>query len=155
MARTSTVEYGAIEEICFALLGEQESPSFPKVYQRLGNKGSAKLVQEAIDQWRRATAERFFARRSHPSLPEALVSEADRLLDALWHAAIGQVEALLEARRAEGEAQLLREREAMVAQTRVAEEGARTAEQALAVARADIAHRDARLADLAARLEAD
>jgi chromosome segregation ATPase len=149
------IQYEAVEQACFELLGEGENPSFPKVYQRLGHKGSAKVVQEAIDQWRRSTAERFFARRSHPTLPEPLVAEADRLVDALWHAAIGHVEALLDARLAEGEAQLQREHAAMEAAVRAAEEGARMAGQALAVAQAEIAHRDTRIADLAARLGAE
>lgn len=155
MARASTVEYEAVEQACFELLGEGENPSFPKVYQRLDHKGSAKVVQEAIDQWRRATAERFFARRSHPSLPEPLVAEADQLMDAIWHAAVGHVEALMEARRAEGEAEFQRERAAMEAAVRAAKEAARLAEQALAVAQAEIAHRDTRIADLAARLDAE
>jgi hypothetical protein len=46
----STVEYEVVEQACFELLGAGENPSFPKVYQRLGHRGSAQVVQDAITQ---------------------------------------------------------------------------------------------------------
>ena len=53
MARSSSVTFEAVEQICFQLLSAGENPSFNLVYAELGNKGSSEIVQRYIDQWRR------------------------------------------------------------------------------------------------------
>lgn len=41
MARSSSVTFEAVEQICFQLLSQGENPSFNLVYAELGNKGSS------------------------------------------------------------------------------------------------------------------
>ena len=59
MARSSSVSFEAVEQICFQLLSQGENPSFNLVYAELGNKGSSEIVQRYIDQWRRETGAAF------------------------------------------------------------------------------------------------
>ena len=80
MARSSSVNFEAVEQICFQLLSQGENPSFNLVYSELGNKGSSEVVQRYIDQWRRETGAAYFRQRSIPGMPDELVASADSFM---------------------------------------------------------------------------
>lgn len=84
MARISEVEYQPVETACFQLMSEGTNPSFEMVYNIIGRRGSAKVVQDMIGRWRKETADRFFVRRSHPVLPENLVAASDQMVEKIW-----------------------------------------------------------------------
>ena len=108
MARSSSVSFEAVEQICFQLLSQGENPSFNLVYAELGNKGSSEIVQRYIDQWRRETGAAFFRQRSIPGMPDELVSAADTFMGKVWSLSLQQADQLLAAQRQE----LEQEREA-------------------------------------------
>ena len=108
MARSSSVSFEAVEQICFQLLSQGENPSFNLVYSELGNKGSSEIVQRYIDQWRRETGTAFFRQRSIPGMPDELVSAADSFMGKVWSLSLQQADQLLAAQRQE----LEQEREA-------------------------------------------
>jgi Skp family chaperone for outer membrane proteins len=78
VARTSAVEYERVAEACSSLFLEGKSPSFESVYELIGRKGGAKVVQGMIADWRKEMANRFMAGRTNPDLPEELITEATR-----------------------------------------------------------------------------
>lgn len=94
MARSSSVNFEAVEQICFQLLAQGENPSFNLVYAELGNKGSSEVVQRYIDQWRRETGATFFRKRSVPGMPDELVSAADNFMSRIWSLALNHAEQL-------------------------------------------------------------
>lgn len=108
MARISEVSYDDVARICYQILGQGKNPTFPPVYAALGNKGSAKIVQEAISRWRVSVTEA----RSRPGVPEPIVKATDALADAIWVAAIASVEQTIEERRQKLEAEALEVRAA-------------------------------------------
>lgn len=126
MARSSSVSFEAVEQICFQLLSQGENPSFNLVYAELGNKGSSEIVQRYIDQWRRETGAAFFRQRSVPGMPDGLVTATDRFMAEVWQMSLHHAEQLLESRRVE----LEQEREAIRAQLQLAHDqiGAQNAE---------------------------
>ncbi len=88
MARTSAVEYERVAEACSSLFLEGKSPSFESVYELIGRKGGAKVVQGMIADWRKEMANRFMAGRTNPDLPEELITEADKVLTVVWRLAL-------------------------------------------------------------------
>ncbi|MDK9702400.1 MAG: DNA-binding protein [Sulfuritalea sp.] len=108
MARVSEVSYDDVARICYQILGQGKNPTFPPVYAALGNKGGAKVVQEAISRWRRSVVEV----RSRPGVPESIIKATDALADAIWVEAIKSVEQAMEARRQTLEAEALEVRAA-------------------------------------------
>ena len=93
MARTSAVEYERVAEACSSLFLEGKSPSFESVYELIGRKGGAKVVQGMIADWRKEMANRFMAGRTNPDLPEALITEADKVLSVVWRLALEKSDA--------------------------------------------------------------
>ncbi len=112
MARSSSVSFEAVEQICFQLLSQGENPSFNLVYAELGNKGSSEIVQRYIDQWRRETGAAFFRQRSIPGMPDELVSAADTFMGRIWSLSLQQADQIFAGQRQE----LEQEREAFRAQ---------------------------------------
>lgn len=55
MPSKSKVLYDDVAKACGDLMAAGKSPSFDTVYDALGRKGSAKIVQEMIIEWRRVT----------------------------------------------------------------------------------------------------
>ena len=88
MARTSAVEYERVAEACSSLFLEGKSPSFESVYELIGRKGGAKVVQGMIADWRKEMANRFMTGRTNPDLPEELITEADKVLTVVWRLAL-------------------------------------------------------------------
>jgi hypothetical protein len=93
VARTSAVEYERVAEACSSLFLEGKSPSFESVYELIGRKGGAKVVQGMIADWRKEMANRFMAGRTNPDLPEALITEADKVLTVVWRLALEKSDA--------------------------------------------------------------
>lgn len=155
MARISEVEYNQVEAACFNLLAEGVNPSFPSVYDRLGRRGSSKIVQDMINRWRKETADRFFARRSHPALPPDIVSAADQMLEQLWGSALAKFDTIFADKVSGAEKRV----EEMAEEVRVAQESSNAADEArkateadLRVAQAEIQALQERLADVEIRL---
>lgn len=92
MARASSVEYEQVAKACSTLFMNGRNTSFDAVYEEIGRRGSAKVVQEYISDWRQEIAGRFVAGRTNPDLPEELVTESDRLLVAVWQLALGKAD---------------------------------------------------------------
>jgi Skp family chaperone for outer membrane proteins len=88
VARTSAVEYERVAEACSSLFLEGKSPSFESVYDLIGRKGGAKVVQGMIADWRKEMANRFMAGRTNPDLPEELITESDKVLTVVWRLAL-------------------------------------------------------------------
>lgn len=105
MARSSSVNFESVEQICFQLLSQGENPSFNLVYAELGNKGSSEVVQRYIDQWRRETGAAFFRQRSIPGMPDELVSAADTFMANVWSLSLQQADRVLASQRQELEAE--------------------------------------------------
>lgn len=99
MARSSSVTFEAVEQICFQLLSMGENPSFNLVYAELGNKGSSEIVQRYIDQWRRDTGTAFFRQRSVPGMPDELVSSTDGLMAKVWSLALQHADQVFASQR--------------------------------------------------------
>ena len=118
MARSSSVSFEAVEQICFQLLSQGENPSFNLVYAELGNKGSSEIVQRYIDQWRRETGEAFFRQRSIPGMPDELVSAADVFMGKVWSLSLQHADQIFATQRQD----LEQEREAFRAQLRQAQD---------------------------------
>ena len=95
VARSSSVNFESVEQICFQLLSQGENPSFNLVYAELGNKGSSEVVQRYIDQWRRETGAAFFRQRSIPGMPDELVSAADTFMANVWSLSLQQADRVL------------------------------------------------------------
>ncbi len=118
MARSSSVSFEAVEQICFQLLSQGENPSFNLVYAELGNKGSSEIVQRYIDQWRRETGEAFFRQRSIPGMPDELVSAADVFMGKVWSLSLQHADQIFATQRQD----LEQEREAFRTQLRLAQD---------------------------------
>lgn len=99
VARSSSVNFEAVEQICFQLLSQGENPSFNLVYSELGNKGSSEVVQRYIDQWRRETGAAYFRQRSIPGMPDELVSAADAFMANVWSLSLQQADQVLASQR--------------------------------------------------------
>lgn len=99
MARSSSVSFEAVEQICFQLLSRGESPSFNLVYSELGNKGSSEVVQRYIDQWRRETGTAFFRQRSIPGMPDEFVAAGDAFMAKMWSLALQQSDQVFASQR--------------------------------------------------------
>ncbi len=93
MARGSTVEYKQVADACAELFLDGKNTSFDSVYELIGRRGSAKIVQGCIADWRKEMAQRFVAGRTNPDLPEGLVSEADKVLTVVWRLALEKSDA--------------------------------------------------------------
>ena len=114
MARASVVSYEDVQRVMYELFQAGESTAFPAVYAKLGNKGSAKIVQGFMAQWREETRGKLLVQRQSPVLPENLVASADNLIETIWLQALGQADAAY--KQAKGELELQRsEMEAEVA----------------------------------------
>ena len=92
MVRTSSVDYELVAKACSSLFLEGKNTSFDGVYDILGRKGSAKVVQGLIADWRKEMAERFVAGRTNPDLPQELVEASDRLLAGVWQLSLSKSE---------------------------------------------------------------
>jgi chromosome segregation ATPase len=101
VARISAVEYERVAEACSSLFLEGKSPSFESVYELIGRKGSAKVVQGMIADWRKEMAGRFMAGRTNPDLPEDLITEADKVLTVVWRLALEKSDAAYADERAQ------------------------------------------------------
>ena len=101
MARISAVEYERVAEACSSLFLEGKSPSFESVYELIGRKGGAKVVQGMIADWRKEMANRFMAGRTNPDLPEELITEADKVLTVVWRLALEKSDAAYADERAQ------------------------------------------------------
>lgn len=154
MARSSSVTFEAVEQICFQLLSQGENPSFNLVYAELGNKGSSEIVQRYIDQWRRETGAAFFRQRSIPGMPDELVSAADSFMGRVWSLSLQQADQVLANQRQELEL----EREALRQRFQEADDRIRQLEsqaasssRQIAALEQDVHSRDATIADLRAQ----
>ena len=156
VARSSSVNFEAVEQICFQLLSQGENPSFNLVYSELGNKGSSEVVQRYIDQWRRETGAAYFRQRSIPGMPDELVSAADAFMANVWSLSLQQADQVLASQRQALEA----EREAVNVQLQAAhdriqqlEAAANGAAQQIAGCEQLIQERDATIAELRSQLQ--
>ena len=156
VARSSSVNFEAVEQICFQLLSQGENPSFNLVYSELGNKGSSEVVQRYIDQWRRETGAAYFRQRSIPGMPDELVSAADAFMANVWSLSLQQADRVLASQRQALEA----EREAVNVQLQAAhdriqqlEAAANGAAQQIAGREQLIQERDATIAELRGQLQ--
>ena len=61
MAKQSAINYSDVVAACNALLAAGMSVSFQSVYAQLGNRGSAKVVNAHIGQWKAEAAEKLAA----------------------------------------------------------------------------------------------
>jgi hypothetical protein len=104
MVRLSEVSPEAVFNACYALLAEGKNPSFPSVYERIGRKGGSKVVQGYISEWRHSVAGKL-ASRTRDGVPDRIVRATDDLADAIWNEAIATVDAIVESRRQEIEAE--------------------------------------------------
>lgn len=118
MARSSSVNFESVEQICFQLLSQGENPSFNLVYAELGNKGSSEIVQRYIDQWRRETGAAFFRQRSIPGMPDELVPSADAFMARIWSLALQHADQVFATQREE----LQQEQESVRTQLQAAHE---------------------------------
>ena len=90
MPKASSIEYRDGAAACYALSEKGEPVSFQRVYVALGNRGSARVVNAYVQQWRKEVGEKLAMafQRQLPGLPERLVQIADELLigsgKALW-----------------------------------------------------------------------
>lgn len=156
VARSSSVNFEAVEQICFQLLSQGENPSFNLVYSELGNKGSSEVVQRYIDQWRRETGAAYFRQRSIPGMPDELVSAADAFMANVWSLSLQQADQVLASQRQALEA----EREAVNVQLQAAhdriqqlEAAANGAAQQIAGLEQLIQERDATIAELRGQVQ--
>jgi hypothetical protein len=101
VARTSAVEYERVAAACSSLFLDGRSPSFESVYELIGRKGGAKVVQGMISDWRKEIAGRFMAGRTNPDLSDDLISEADRMLTVVWRLALEKADAAYADERAQ------------------------------------------------------
>lgn len=92
MTRASEVTYEAVVVECLELWATGQSTSFNNVYDRLGRRGSAAIVQKFIAQWKKDSADRLSAKRTLPDLPTDLVAASDALLGQTWAMALDQAE---------------------------------------------------------------
>lgn len=151
MARSSSVTFEAVEQICFQLLSQGENPSFNLVYAELGNKGSSEIVQRYIDQWRRETGAAFFRQRSIPGMPDELISAADAFMGKMWSLSLQQADQLLASQRQE----LEQEREALRQRFQEADDRIRQLEaqaanesRQIALLEQEVGSRDSTITDL-------
>lgn len=77
---------------CAAIAADGHNPGFPRVYERIGRKGSARVVQNPIAEWRRKAVA---GERRREGVPQELVAAADRMADELFKVAIERAEARL------------------------------------------------------------
>lgn len=118
MARSSSVNFESVEQICFQLLSQGENPSFNLVYAELGNKGSSEIVQRYMDQWRRETGAAFFRQRSIPGMPDELVPSVDAFMARIWSLALQSADLVFATQREE----LEKEQESVRARLQAADE---------------------------------
>lgn len=151
MARSSSVTFEAVEQICFQLLSQGENPSFNLVYAELGNKGSSEIVQRYIDQWRRETGAAFFRQRSIPGMPDELISATDSFMSKMWSLSLQQADQILAAQRQD----LEQEREALRQRFQEADDRIRqleavgaTASRQIALLEQEVSSRDSTITDL-------
>ena len=151
MARSSSVTFEAVEQICFQLLSMGENPSFNLVYAELGNKGSSEIVQRYIDQWRRDTGAAFFRQRSVPGMPDELVSSTDGLMAKVWSLALQHADQVFASQRQvlEQEQEAMRSR-LQTAVDRVAQLASEAAQAAIQIDTLNqgVQTRDGSIADL-------
>lgn len=101
MARTTEVQYAAVAQACTELFRSGESVSFAKVYLAIGSKGGQQVVSDMIRRWRQESAAQLIAKRDHPSLPDALLTASDTLVEEIWKLALAQAEATYQAKMGE------------------------------------------------------
>ncbi|MDY0037924.1 MAG: DNA-binding protein [Zoogloea oleivorans] len=118
MARSSSVNFESVEQICFQLLSQGENPSFNLVYAELGNKGSSEIVQRYMDQWRRETGAAFFRQRSIPGMPDELVPSVDAFMARIWSLALQSADLVFATQREK----LEKEQESVRARLQAADE---------------------------------
>jgi len=151
MARSSSVTFEAVEQICFQLLSSGENPSFNLVYAELGNKGSSEIVQRYIDQWRRDTGSAFFRQRSVPGMPDELVSSTDGLMAKVWSLSLQHADQVFASQRQvleqEQELVLVRLQTALDRITQLEAEAAQAAAQ-IETLNLGVQTRDTSIADL-------
>ena len=90
MAKISSITFAEVAKICYELSGSGESVSFAAVYAALGNRGSGKVVNGFIQQWKKEVGEKLAMnfQRNLPGLPIDLVHLADQMLLKLWEAGL-------------------------------------------------------------------
>lgn len=155
MARNSAVEYDDVASACVTLFQAGESVSFARVYALIGSRGGQQVVSDMIRRWKTEVADRLLARREHPELPDALVTQLDEMATTAWRMALAKSEESMTAARG----QLELERSEMQAHVQAADERAAGLEHQvhqlqveLASARATLDARDAALFELDIRL---
>lgn len=122
MARISTVDPESVAQACAQMFAEGKNVSFDAVYDLIGRKGSARVVQNLIAEWRKEMAERFTTQRASPSLPADLVEASDTLAATIWHQALAKADEAYSAQRADLETQRAAMSDAIqTAQNRAAE----------------------------------
>jgi chromosome segregation ATPase len=102
----SSVTQERVDEICFALMAVDQTPSFNLVYERLGRRGSSAVVQRCMADWRVRVGQAGANTPERSGMIQELVAEADKLVMALYTTAKATAEKELEARRQEVEASL-------------------------------------------------
>ena len=88
MPRQSAIGYEIVATACLDLWRSGINPNFKKVYEAIGNRGSATVVQRLIDKWKKDSAERLQLKQSHADLPDNLTAAGDNLLVEFWKMAL-------------------------------------------------------------------
>jgi hypothetical protein len=70
-----------VAQACAAIFADRHNPGFPRVYERIGCKGSARVVQTLIAEWRRKAAA---GEHRCEGVPQEPVAAADRMAAELF-----------------------------------------------------------------------
>lgn len=109
--RTSGLNRDEVFRICFELFSERQGrvPAYPAVAERYqerhGFKGSTKVLQEYVREWRAALEEQVSA-PVKPDLPDEFVAEGTALIQQLYQSALQHANAAFEQLRTESQAQV-------------------------------------------------
>lgn len=123
MAKSSDVSKERVFESCRAVRDAGARVTFERVYERLGRRGSAKVVQDYIALWQTTEDQDFL-----PGLPPAFVGALRQLGVEAFAAAMREAETRMEQRRAVLEQEATAQREACDAAVRAAQDQAAAAE---------------------------
>lgn len=123
MPKPSDVSKDRVFEACRAVRDAGARVTFERVYEQLGRRGSAKVVQDFIAIWQTTEDQAFL-----PGLPPAFVGALRQLGIEAFTAAQREAEARLAQRRAEVEQHLAAAREAAEQTVREAQEQAAAAD---------------------------
>lgn len=149
MPKLTDVSKDRVFEACRAVRDAGARVTFARVYEQLGRRGSAKVVQEFIAIWQTTEDQDFL-----PGLPPAFVGVLRELGTEAFSAAMREAESRLEQRRTELEDQANAEREATQTTVRGAQDAMKEMEAVKCLAEDQIVVMRQELAVAAERISA-